>query len=243
VTSISVRSSFSSRTLAISTGQLDALKLIAFVSMLSDHVNKVLLHGGYPFMSIFGRLAFPLFAWCFAYSAVHHLRDTRRFVVNGIVFSVLAQAPFFFLFIHARRIGCLSILPVFLFAWLVSRVKAWRGVPAEAIQYPLFALAGVLAYDASYAWSGIGFVLSCIGFFRFGGKAYAIGVFMLLALVLVGSLGSEAMFLPVVVVALLFSSIGKLGLNLPRFMPRNALYLGYVGHLWILYLLTLYFHQ
>jgi hypothetical protein len=227
----------------VSTGQLDVLKVIAFLAMLSDHANKVLWHNAHPGMSIFGRLAFPLFAWCFAYSVVHHMRDTRRFVRNAIIFSLLAQVPFFILFIHAKKIGCLSILPVFLFAWLVNRLEGWKGIPREAFQYPLFALAGLLTFDASYSWFGVGFVLCCIGFIRSGGWIYGAAVLALLVLVLVGSIGSEAMFLPIVAVVLLISSVGKIGQKIPRFLPRNALYLGYVGHLWALYLFTLYFHQ
>lgn len=227
----------------VGTGQLDVLKVVAFMAMLSDHVNKVLLHNAYPGMSTLGRLAFPLFAWCFAYSVVHHLRDTRRFVQNAIIFSLLAQVPFFILFIHAKKIGCLSILPVFLFAWIVNRQEGWKGIPREAFQYPLFALAGILTFDASYSWSGVGFVLCCIGFFRSGGWGYGAGAMALLVLVLAGSASSEVMFFPIVAVLLLVSSVGKLGQKIPRFLPRNGLYLGYVGHLWALYVLTLYFHQ
>jgi hypothetical protein len=218
------------------------LKTIAFVAMLSDHANKVFLHQAYPWMSIFGRLAFPLFAWTFAYSLVHHMRDERRFARNSVVFSVLAQWPFFMLFIHAKRIGCFSILPVFFFAWAINRIGGWKGIAREVFQYPLFALAGLMAFDASYSWFGIGFVLCCIGFFRSGGLVYAVGVVALLALVLVGTVGTEAMLLPIVGVALMVSSVGKAGERLPRFLPRNGLYIGYVGHLWVFYLLTLYFH-
>lgn len=228
---------------AVRPGQLDLLKLLAFASMVTDHVNKALLHGAYPGMELTGRLAFPLFAWCFAYSLVHHLRNGKRFVATCLLFGLAAQWPFYQTLIRHTpgnlRLGSLNILAVFLFAFAINRLSSYKGRLAEMGIYVLFCAGGLLCLDASYAWQGIGLVLCCVGLFRTGNAFYAIGAVALLVVCLIPHV---LMVVPILAVLVLFSSIAGFGWRIPRFLPRNSLYIGYAGHLWLLYLLGGRFH-
>ncbi|MFX1767947.1 TraX family protein [Paraburkholderia sp. A1RI-2L] len=228
---------------AVSPGQLDLLKLLAFLSMLTDHVNKALLHEAYPAMELLGRFAFPLFAWCFAYSFVHHLRNGKRFVATCLLFGLLTQWPFYQVLIHHTpgqlRLGSLNILAAFLFAFAINRLSSHKARLAEMSIYVLFGAGGLLCFDGSYAWQGIGLILCCVGLFRTGGVLYAVGCAFLLVLCL---LPHVFMVVPILIVLVLFSGIVGLGAGIPRFLPRYSLYIGYAGHVWLLYLLSSRFH-
>lgn len=236
---------FQVKPLTIGLGQLDLLKVLAFASMLSDHVNKALLHGAYPAMELFGRFAFPLFAWCFAYSFVHHLRNEKRFVLTCLVFALVSQWPFYQVLVqHAPgqvRLGSLNILASFLLAYVINRLPRWSYL-AQPAAYFLFLVGGLLCFDASYAWGGIGLILCCVGFFRTGGVLYAAGCLVLLLVCLAPDVPNVAMFVPIVTVVMLLSCVSVIGARMPRFLPRNWLYIGYTGHLWLLYLISSRFH-
>lgn len=226
----------------ISPGQLDALKVLAFVTMVGDHVNKGLLQHGYPVLTLAGRFAFPLFAWTFAYSVVHHLRNEKRFLRISLVACAIVQWPFYEVLVPheaAFRIGSLNALAPFIFAFLINRMAQYRLLRDWAVPI-VFLIAGMLCFDASYGWAGIGLVLACIGFFRVGGAFYGALCVGMLAVCL---LDTERMLLPVVAVALMCSSVGKLLRDVPRFLPRGALYVGYVAHVWLLLALMPVFHQ
>ncbi|MCW5181815.1 hypothetical protein BJL96_27730 [Burkholderia cenocepacia] len=225
----------------MTSGQLDTLKAFAFLAMVCDHVNKGLLHQAYPAMSLFGRFAFPLFAWCFAYSVVHHMRDTQRFVRTAAIGCIAVQWPFYQVLVPhgaAIRIGSLNILATFLFAFVINQISANR-LLREFASPVVFIFGGVLCMGASYGWAGIGLILACIGFFRSGGVVYAGGCLGLLALCMIGS---EVMVVPVVAVVLACSSVAGVAVRVPRFLPRNALYVSYVGHIWLLYFMVSLFH-
>lgn len=74
------------------------LKLIAMTSMLVDHTGKMLFHSG--LMRIFGRLAFPIYAYCIAAGCVYtknHLKYLSRVVLIGLI-----SQPFYALALDHR---------------------------------------------------------------------------------------------------------------------------------------------
>ncbi|WP_434716308.1 TraX family protein [Paraburkholderia sp. A3RO-2L] len=237
------RYGFRVQPVSVSPGQLDLLKLLAFLSMVTDHVNKALLHEAYPAMELLGRFAFPLFAWSFAYTFVHHLRNGKRFVATCLLFALVTQWPFYQVLVNHTpgqfRLGSLNILAAFLFAFSINRLWCHKGKLAEMGAYVLFGGGGLLCLDVSYAWQGIGLLLCCVGLFRTGGALYAVGCVFLLALCLVPNV---FMAVPILIVLVLFSGITGFGTGIPRFLPRYSLYIGYAGHVWLLYLLSGRFH-
>ena len=62
------------------------LKLVAMIAMVVDHTGKMLFHSN--LMRIFGRLAFPLYAYCIAVGCIYsknHLKYLSRLVLIGLI--------------------------------------------------------------------------------------------------------------------------------------------------------------
>ncbi|WP_207002630.1 TraX family protein [Trinickia mobilis] len=220
----------------ISDGQLDLLKCIAFVAMIADHMNKALFDERYVALTVLGRLAFPLFAWTFAYNSVHHLRRPRRFLTEALVWGVAAQFPFSSMFVgvHDDPV-CLSILSAFPIAWAIDRLwmrdSPW-GLIGGAI---LLSAGGILLSRASYAWFGLGMMLCAMSVFRKGSVPAAAG-FVALLLIVLGSYWPSIVL--IVSVALIFSSAAGVARGMRRFLPRGVLYIAYASHLWLLWLVV-----
>ncbi len=68
----------------------NALKIIAMVTMLCDHVGKILLPQ-YPILSVIGRLSFPLFAYMLA-EGCFYTKNRRRHLLTVLLFALFCQA-------------------------------------------------------------------------------------------------------------------------------------------------------
>ena len=127
-----------------------ALKLIALVAMLTDHIAHVLvthklldpvigarcvywLRTG---MLAFGRMAFPVFAWFLA-EGCRHTSDKRRYLLRLLLFALISEAPFRLCFGY-NWFGCLNVIFTMLFAasaifsgqWLSDRFSLnWLFLP------------------------------------------------------------------------------------------------------------------
>jgi len=79
-------------------GTLEAVKWLALLLMVADHVNKYLLHDASQLLFNFGRIAMPLFVFVLAYNLARpgclehgtHRRTMKRLALFGI----LATPPF-----------------------------------------------------------------------------------------------------------------------------------------------------
>lgn len=124
------------------------LKWIALILMTGDHVNKVIFHGAYPWLTDAARVVFPIFAIVFVYNlrfqeyGDHGLRAATRVAIAGLVVQPL----------HAWAFGYWLPLNVLLslsagafVCWLFSR---GRWLPALL----LWAFAGLWV---DYSWWGI----------------------------------------------------------------------------------------
>jgi len=69
------------------------LKVIAFISMLIDHLYKSLLIPENMFTVAAGRMAFPLFAFCVAEGA-YYTKNRLKYISMMCVFAVLSEMPF-----------------------------------------------------------------------------------------------------------------------------------------------------
>lgn len=84
--------------LSVSDGTLEALKWLALLLMLADHINKYLLHDASHRLFNAGRVAMPLFVFVLAYNLARpdsfergaHLRTMKRLAIFGL----LATPPF-----------------------------------------------------------------------------------------------------------------------------------------------------
>ena len=69
-----------------------ALKIIAMVSMVLDHVGDVFFPG-VRWMRYAGRIAMPVFAFCVA-EGYAHTRDRRKYIARIGAFALISEIPF-----------------------------------------------------------------------------------------------------------------------------------------------------
>ena len=71
------------------------LKIIAILSMLIDHSNKIIFDSAYPFMLEIGRLAFPLFCYIAVYNYIHFTKNKELYISRCFIFGIVS-APFYY---------------------------------------------------------------------------------------------------------------------------------------------------
>ena len=72
-----------------------ALKVIALVSMVTDHCAYYLMEHGtllYEVMRCFGRIAFPVFAFLIA-EGFRHTRNRMKYFLQLLGFAVVSEVP------------------------------------------------------------------------------------------------------------------------------------------------------
>lgn len=125
---------------------LDALKLIAMILMVLDHVNEAGLGEAYPWMSYLGRGAYPLFAFAMA---SHLLRrpNLSVYLQRMIVFALLSQ-PFYALAFHQRALNVLFTLALGAIAgaWVLEEPR-WRRHALFLSSLPSFFFKDVTDFD------------------------------------------------------------------------------------------------
>ena len=101
------------------------LRLIACLSMLSDHAGKMLF-SHYPVMRQFGRLAFPLFAYGIAVGAVYTKNQTKY--LSRVVLSALICQPLYAVALaHTNRaMYALSFLEHPIGAFIQFYMNSWQ---------------------------------------------------------------------------------------------------------------------
>ena len=129
-----------------------ALKLIAMVSMVIDHVGAVFFPAA-AWMRMVGRLAMPLFSFCVA-EGFAHTRDKKKYLLRMGVFALLSEVPFDLAFEGRVGPGHQNIMLTFFLALLAltlyDRIRG--GADAERPGAGRTAL-GVLAVLAMAALS------------------------------------------------------------------------------------------
>ncbi len=68
------------------------LKMIAILSMLTDHIGFIFYPENFIFRA-FGRLAFPIFCFLIV-EGFHHTRSHLNYLVRLIVFAAISEIPF-----------------------------------------------------------------------------------------------------------------------------------------------------
>ena len=131
------------------SGALEALKYLALLSMVADHVNKALFGGAVAWLVPVGRLAFPIFACVMAYNLARSNVQYGRMLHRLFLVAVIAT-PF-----HPVIMG--SWLPLnVLFTFFVA-VAVIVQLQRREWFWAAVSFAGALFVD--YQWSGVALVV------------------------------------------------------------------------------------
>ena len=96
------------------------LKIIAMVSMVSDHVGD-LFFPGVMWPRMIGRLAMPLFSFCIA-EGYAHTRDKNRYLLRMGIFALISEVPFDLAFEGKVGFGHQNIMLTFFLSILALKI-------------------------------------------------------------------------------------------------------------------------
>lgn len=174
----------------MTTAGREALKWLALVLMTGDHVNKVLLQGGMPWLTDAARVVFPIFAIVLAYNLATHPdpQAARRSLSRMLLAAVLVQpfhawafgywVPLNVLFSLALGLYCCTERnrPLALAAALLGGLFVDYGWCAPAIM--LATMAVVRSQGRWWTWAAL--LVSVAGLYATNGNLYALAAFPLL---------------------------------------------------------------
>lgn len=98
-----------------------ALKIIALVSMFLDHTSYP-LYGGFSYLNLLGRIAFPIFAFQISEGFIH-TRSIKKYMLRLGLFAIISQIPF--QLFHQKFINPNSITLNVFFTLLLGLIAIW----------------------------------------------------------------------------------------------------------------------
>lgn len=214
-----------------------ALKLIAIISMLIDHVTVVFITGNlwlYSIGRIIGRLAFPIFVFLIV-EGFFHTRNIKKYLTRLGIFAIISEIPFDLAFynsyMHKGHQNIfftlfLGLLAIYLINTVENKYKSkmlFVNLANAGITMAFSLAAALLKTD--YGFMGI---LLIVAFYLFRGSKPLL-IFSML--ILSGDLIQACSVLSIIPIA--FYN-GQKGRNIKYFF-----YVFYPAHLLILYLINL----
>lgn len=142
--------------MVLPTGALEALKWLALLAMVADHVNRFWLDGGLLPLQAFGRLAFPLFAFVLGYNLARRDPPVAARLVGRLLAAGLLAQPFFMLL--TRSAWQLNVLFTLTLAALL--VAGWSRANSRSAQVALVAAALAGGFFVEFNWYGLALVVA-----------------------------------------------------------------------------------
>jgi hypothetical protein len=218
----------------------ELLKIIAIVTMVIDHIGKIL----YPdllLLRIIGRLSFPIFAYLIVLG-IESTKKPRKYMVTLLSFAVISQLPYFLAF-GIQPFERLNIL----FSLFLSAVTIYFYNKKSLLAFVPLLLSIILPTEGSYY-----VVLTAVGMklLKDTPKLGALALFALnIQFLFIPDLDTQIQILALLAVPLIFLHI-KNWLKKEIFIPENSLaysirkyafYSFYPLHLALLFLIKLFF--
>jgi len=218
----------------------ELLKIIAIVTMVIDHIGKIL----YPdllLLRIIGRLSFPIFAYLIVLG-IESTKKPRKYMVTLLSFAVISQLPYFLAF-GIQPFERLNIL----FSLFLSAVTIYFYNKKSLLAFVPLLLSIILPTEGSYY-----VVLTAVGMklLKDTPKLGALALFALnIQFLFIPDLDTQIQILALLAVPLIFLHI-KNWLKKEILIPENSLaysirkyafYSFYPLHLALLFLIKLFF--
>ena len=132
-----------------------ALKVIALVSMVTDHGAYYLMEHGtllYEVMRCFGRIAFPVFAFLIA-EGFRHTRNRMKYFLQLLGFAVVSEVPWYLLNGADGTHNVLFTLALGVMALAAFEAMKKDGILCGAV---ILSIAGFASWSGvDYEWRGI----------------------------------------------------------------------------------------
>lgn len=207
-----------------------ALKIIAVVTMTVDHAGKVFFPE-YMWMTMIGRLAFPLFCFLLTEGFIH-TGNVRKYLARLFVFALISEIPFDWA-LHGR-IFYWDAQNVFftLFLGLAMLYLIQRYSTRQAVQIGVFLAAVVLAVFFRTDYSGLGICFIFIFYQFYYRKWLKFGLFTAVSLIVY--LQAPQDYTSILAVLPMIFYNGKRGIPCKYFF-----YIFYPAHLAVLVLLRI----
>ena len=229
---------------ALSGRRLDIVKLIAAALMLLDHINDILFAGAFATPWIFGRGAFPLFAFAFGCSLARGLSCHSKTVARLLLFAIVAIPCYAIAF---NKIFYANILFVFAAAVLVDLGLQSRSKRTAHIVFTLGLIWSIpTSLFIEYGAAGVILPIAIARTMR-GEKEFAPYVFLCL-IMLNANFGAEwiasliGIFSTLAIPGFILFRLSQVN-DGKRFLPKYFLYYFYPAHLAVLYFIELSFFR
>jgi hypothetical protein len=213
-------------------GSLAAIKWVALVLMVLDHVNKYLYAEELPVIFQCGRIVMPMFGFVLAYNLARpdaFARGVHGRMMYRLTLAGLAASPMFIIlngmYVTANAWWPLNILFMLLLVVSLTYLIDRGGAQCYALAVTLFVFGGAFV---EYLWMG---VLSCLGAWLFCRDASTSRLLLwflgTLSLTVVNGNAWALAAIPMVLMA------GRIALRLPRL--TWVFYAFYPAHLMLLF--------
>ncbi len=214
------------------------LKILAVLSMLSDHIGKELLPQ-FEILQIFGRLAFPIFSFMIA-EGCYHTRDKKKYLLKIAGLAAGCQLVYFIversLYQNVLVTFSLSILTIFATDYFIKKKSIVSGVLLASDIAGILLLCFVLpqylhGFHIDYGFFGL--LIPVVVYFA-PKKQYKLLSAFLMLIPLCADLGGIQWYslFSVVFIALYNGKRGKLNL-------KYLFYIFYPLHLALIYLIKI----
>lgn len=215
------------------------LKIIAFISMVVDHVGDFLLKGNIA-CKIIGRIAFPIFAFFIA-EGMKFTKSRKCYFVKLLIFAFVSQIPYILLLKTFK----LNILFTFLIAIsLIIIIERFFLNKHKNLCVAILSLCLILCDVFPFVDYGtLGVVLVLIFYFLKSPTKFIVSTIVMLLILLRYSLwGAENVFalfiaiysiLPIIMLLLYNNCKEKLNL-------KYLFYVGYPVHLILIWIISLF---
>lgn len=162
-----------------------ALKIIAALTMLMDHVGHVFFPGQ-VWLRIIGRIAFPIYCFLIVEGFLH-TRDLRRYMFRLLIFGLISEVPFDLAFYgEIFTMGRQNVFWTLLFGLMAVSVMSMIRNDNIYLQYFLQALVAVPFGTAAqllhtdYRWIGVALIAGMYMFHDLEYIKVASGAFFML---------------------------------------------------------------
>lgn len=217
------------------------LKLVAIFSMLVDHVSKIYFPDNMVF-AIFGRIAFPLFAYCSVVGCLY-THDIKKYLLRLGIFGVVSQ-PFFNMAFHpswkqfwdeffSLNIFFTLIAGVFVITGLRNIKKCWWLIlVAFAMEWFIgldYGSYGIIMMALFYLFRNKSWLSILVVFVWMCG--YAVGDF-----IQIGSIGLDRQFFAVLALPFIY-----IHTNFQPKIHKYFFYMFYPAHLFFIFMTRMIF--